>query len=309
MAMSFGILAVAAIIGVTTNMVTLATTYDYSKATMRGGTLNLDTATDQQRTSSGLPIDYAFGWSYGTAETFSLMVPNIYGGASGQAKALGKNSNLAKLASSQGASDEEATNFAQDFAGNVGGLYWGNQPFTSGPVYIGAIMCFLFIFSMVYLDGKNKWWMLAACFMAILMSWGKNLMGFNEFLFNYLPMYNKFRAPTMALVIPQLLFPFAAVLSLHKLFFDEENREEATKKFKMAGFITIGVFAIIAMFYTSFSYQGNNDDRIISALTQQAAQTRRLLYLMHLKQTGNPFLAVTCCVLFCLLQRPSLPFS
>ncbi|HXL55096.1 MAG TPA: hypothetical protein VN958_02485, partial [Chitinophagaceae bacterium] len=134
------ILAFAAIVAVCTNMVTLATTYDYSKATMRGGSAILDTATNGAKQSTGLPIEYAFGWSYGQTETFSLLVPNIYGGSSERSE-LGANSHLAKEAIDKGVSDDQATQLASQFP-----TYWGGQPFTSGPVYLGAVICFLFIF-------------------------------------------------------------------------------------------------------------------------------------------------------------------
>ncbi len=261
-AVSFAILAVAAVIGVGANMVTLATTYDYSKATMRNSTLNLDTATNQQRTSSGLPIDYAFGWSYGQAETLSLLVANVYGGSS-QGGVLTQDSHLAKLAIEKGVPEEQAAQFASSFP-----AYWGNQPFTSGPVYLGAVICFLFVLGIIYLKGFDKWWILPACVLAILMSWGKNFSAFNSFLFNYMPLYNKFRAPTMALVIPQLLFPFVAILSLQKLLYEEKDRAAALKKLKTAGYIMLGIFAIAAMLYSSFTYKANDDSSTINYLTQ-----------------------------------------
>ena len=96
-------------------------------------------------------------------------------------------------------------------------LYWGDQPFTNGPVYLGAAICFLFIFGMFYLDNKHKWWLLTASLLGILLALGSNFDSFNTFIFNYIPLYNKFRVPTMALVIPQLLFPVVAALSLNKL--------------------------------------------------------------------------------------------
>jgi hypothetical protein len=256
------ILAFAAIAGVATNMVTIATTYDYAKATMRGGSAVLDTSKNGTKQSSGLPIDYAFGWSYGQAETFSLLVPNIYGGSSDHSE-LGTDSHLAKEAINKGISDDQATELAAHFP-----TYWGQQPFTSGPVYLGAVICFLFIFGMIYLKGFNKWWIAAICFLAILMAWGKNFMGFNTFLFNYLPMYNKFRAPTMSLFIPQLLFPLLAALTLQHFIFHEKNKVFAQQKLKVSGYAMLGVFIIVGMFYMSFDYKGEEDSRITSMFTQ-----------------------------------------
>ena len=108
-------------------------------------------------------------------------------------------------------------------------LYWGDQPFTNGPVYLGAAICFLFLFGMFYLDGKHKWWIFTASILAMLMALGSNLAGFNGFLFDYLPLYNKFRVPTMILVIPQLLFPLMSALVLNKLL--ENNDINSWKKY------------------------------------------------------------------------------
>lgn len=256
-----GILLFAGIVGVFCNMVPLATTYDYSKATLRGGTA-LDTTTSNLKPSDGLDINYAFGWSYGKAETISLLVPNIYGGVSGGG-AFGANSNLAKTFIAKGGPEEQAAQFAAQFPG-----YWGDQPFTSGPVYLGAVICLLFILGLVYLKGIDKWWIAAVCFLAILMAWGKNLEAFNSFLFNYLPLYNKFRVPTMTLVIPQLLFPLLAGITLQQLLFNETNKTVAQEKLKIGGYAVLGVFAIVGMLYISMDYKGANDENLNNMLNQ-----------------------------------------
>jgi hypothetical protein len=262
------ILAFAALTGIATNMVTIATTYDFAKATMRGGSTTIDTATNKVEQSPGLPIDYAFNWSYGQAETFSLLVPDVYGGSSDWSQ-LGASSHLAKEAIDKGVPDDQAAQFAAQFP-----TYWGAQPSTAGPVYLGAVICFLFVFGLIYLKGFDKWWIGAACLLAILMAWGRNFMGFNEFLFNHLPMYNKFRAPTMSLFIPQLLFPLLAVISLQHLIFEEKDKVFAQKKLKIAGYAMLGIFVIVGMLYMSFNYKGGNDDRIVSALTQMTQNNK-----------------------------------
>jgi len=250
--LSILILAIAGVIGAAVNLVPLATTLDFSKATMRNGTLNLDTSGKATRQSSGLPIDYAFQWSYGPKETFTLLVPDIYGGAAGE---LGADSHLAKVAVEKGVPDDQAEAIAKEMS-----AYWGAQPGTSGPVYVGAIMCFLFVFGMIYLKGFDKWWILAACIFAILLSWGSNFMGFNEFLFNHMPLYNKFRAPTMALVIPQFLFPLISVMALQQFIFNEKDKAYAWKKLKTAGIVMAAIFLIMGMFYANFDYKATNDE-------------------------------------------------
>lgn len=265
---SFAILIVAGLIGVASNLVILATTYDYSKATMRNGVLNLDSSKANASTQAGLPIDYAFQWSFEKPEVFSILVPNIYGGVSG-VNEINANSHLTKFAEGQGASGDEAINFAKQTAAQFGYLYWGSQPFTSGPVYFGAIICFLFLFGMIYLKRKDKWWMFAVCALAIMMSWGRNFPAFNDFLFYHLPLYNKFRVPTYTLIIPQLLFPLLSVITLHQLFFVETDKTFVWKKLKVAGIVMVGIFLLLLAMYSSFQYEGGEAEQIKTAITQQ----------------------------------------
>jgi hypothetical protein len=273
-------------LGAACNLVNLATTNDYSKATMRNGTLNLDTAKNATgtRTQSGLPIDYAFGWSYGKAETFTLLVPGIYGGGSNGE--LHASSNSGKFLAEKGVSDDQVENFTSGLP-----TYWGAQPFTSGPVYLGAIICFLFIAGMFYLKTPDKWWILAICILAIFMSWGKNFAFFNDFLFNYLPLYNKFRVPTMTLVIPQLLFPVIAMLTLQQFFFEETDKEEALKQFKKGALVTGGFFLIAVLLYFSFNYVGANDDGFKAQLTKAfgTEDAARSFYKVLLQDRQNLF--------------------
>ncbi len=267
---SFAILAVMGLIGIASNLVILATTYDYSKATMRNGVLNLDsTKKDNAGSETGLPIDYAFQWSFEKPEVFSVLVPNIYGGASSVSE-ITKNSHLAKIAKDQGAADDEAENFARQAASQFGGTYWGSQPGTSGPVYFGAVICFLFLFGMIYLKRKDKWWIFAVCVLAFMMSWGRNFPAFNDFLFYHLPLYNKFRVPTYTLMIPQLLFPLLSVITLHQLFFVETHKTFVWKQLKTAGLVMAGVFLIVLALYSSFNYGGVQASQIENAINQQS---------------------------------------
>src|SRR5439155_27292010 len=133
----------------------------------------------------------------------------------------------------------------------------------------GAVICFLFLFGMIYLKRKDKWWMLAVSVLAIMMSWGRFFPEFNDFLFNHLPMYNKFRVPTYTLIIPQLLFPLLSVLALHQLFFVETDKAYVWKKLKISGIAMAGVFLIVVMLYSSLTYESSStDSTVISSLTQ-----------------------------------------
>lgn len=247
-------------LGVGPNIVSLATTSDYAKATMRGGSVMLD-STGTATKSKGLEIDYAFYYgSYGLAETYTFLVPGIYGGSSGGE--LDINSHFAKKALERGIPEDQAAQIAGYMP-----TYWGPQPMTSGPVYFGAIICFLFILGMVYLKTWHRWWILGVCILAVMMSWGSNFMGFNSFLFNNLPLYNKFRAPSIVLILPQLLFPLLGIMALQQLLFEEKNKAIALASLKKAVYIT-GAFILGAvLLYFSFDYIGK-DDQIKNMLTQ-----------------------------------------
>ena len=183
----------------------LMSNYELGQHSIRGKselTSLVDGKTDK---SSGLDQGYAFAWSYGKAETLTFLIPNIYGGESG-GELDRKTSHLAKELRKHGADVPKTLRM---------NTYWGDQPFTSGPVYFGAIVCFLACFAMFYIKSKFKWVLFASTIFFMILSFGKNA-GINDFFFHYLPMYNKFRTPSMALVIPQLIFALLGALALNK---------------------------------------------------------------------------------------------
>lgn len=262
MGLALAIALVAGIAGLLSNATNIFTTYDYSKATMRNGTLGLDTTANNNERKSGLSTEYAFTYgSYGKAETMTLLVPGLYGGGSGGE--LGKDSKVAENLASKGVPEEQAVQFANSMPS-----YWGTQPGHAGPVYLGAIMCFLFVLGMVYLKTGHRWWMLAAITLAILMSWGKNLEGFNTFVFNTLPYYNKFRAPAMMLVVPQLLIPLLGGMALSRLLSDSDTASEKWKGFKNGLYATGGLAFVAVLLYLSFDFRGPNDENLLQYFTQ-----------------------------------------
>lgn len=223
---------------------------EYVKYTMRGGSEITVTPEDLYKdgepksivASDGLDKDYAFAWSYGKGETYTLLVPGSYGGGSGE---------------NVGTDSEFYKNFRQKQAP----LYWGDQPFTSGPVYFGAIVVFLFVLGLFVVKGPERWWILLATILSILMAWGKNLMGFNSFLFDNLPFYNKFRTPSMSLVMANVSMVILAVMAL-KALFDKENPVDK-KKLNLGLYISTGITAgfILLMMALSgnFSFSGASD--------------------------------------------------
>ena len=165
--------------------------------------------------------------SMGKMETFTFMVPGLYGGSNG-GNEHGENSKFIETANGIGIPDNYSSNMVNGYS------YWGSMSSlsetTSGPAYLGAIICFLFIVSIVFLNGWKKWGLLAACIFGMILGWGSNFYAFNSLMLDYFPMYNKFRAPSMAMVIPQFCIPFMGALGLHKYLFGEMSEDEKKKK-------------------------------------------------------------------------------
>jgi hypothetical protein len=268
-AKALGLLVVAGLIGVAVNAITLFPAYDYAKASKRGGQLVMSPAEQkgekvENGKTTGLSIDYAFQWSYGRAETMSLMFPGVKGYGLHYAVRDGEGYMFPQLKEDSKVVSYMAEQFPQAPSDQIAqqmsqSLYWGEQPFTNGPVYLGAVICFLFILGMFYLDNKHKWWILAASILGILLALGHNLSGFNSFMFNHFPLYNKFRVPTMALVIPQILFPIIAVLTLNKLW--DNNDPQGWKKFKLGMLGTAAVFVLAFGYYSSTDFGNENKQR------------------------------------------------
>lgn len=267
---SVGLLAVAGLLGLAVNAISLLPTYDYAKYSKRGGQLKMDETNKVNDKvvdgkTTGLSKEYAFQWSYGRAETMSLMFPGVKGYGSYYAQRDGESYLFPQLKDDANVVSFMTGLFPQAPAEQIAqqmsqSLYWGDQPFTNGPVYLGAIICFLFLFGMFYLDGKHKWWIFTSSLLGILLALGSNFDGFNTFMFNYFPLYNKFRVPTMALVIPQLLFPVIGSLTINKLI-NNFNTDEAWKNFKQ-GLIATGIIFLIGFtFYTTTDFGNENRAR------------------------------------------------
>lgn len=249
---SVGILVVGAGLALACNIRHLMVNQEYVQYTMRGGSEITVTPQDiygetypqnNNTNQEGLDINYAFSWSYGIGETYTLLVPGAMGGGSGET--VNKES-----ASYQKLHIEQAP------------LYWGDQPFTSGPVYFGAIVIFLAIFGFIVVKGPERWWILAATIIAIMLSWGRNFMGFNSWIFDNLPLYNKFRTPSMSLVIANVAMVLIAVLGLKEVFGKPLDKEEVKKRVQ-ALYISFGATTAIILaglfMQSGFSYSGSSD--------------------------------------------------
>lgn len=214
---------------------------EYLKETMRGGHSELRQDQKDETQKAGLDIKYATDWSYGKAETLTLLIPNFMGGASGYN--VGEKSVLYDELVKARVPKNSAKQFCQGAP-----TYWGEKMFTSGAVYVGAIICFLFVLGLLIVPGPYKWGLLFATIASILLAWGKNFMPLTEWFFYHFPMYNKFRAVESILVIAELTIPLLGFMGLQKLWESKEEKSKYSKEILIAGGITAGICLIVALF-------------------------------------------------------------
>lgn len=244
------IMAVCVLIAVLPNARILYVQWEWGKTSIRGATELTTTTASGEKISSGLDKDYAFQWSYGKGELLTLLIPDVYGGSSTYTL---DNSSEFYNALRKGGYQVSGKSIQAP-------AYWGDKPFTSGPVYAGAIVCFLFILGMFVVNNRMKWWLFAGAVFLTFMALGRNMDWFNDVLFHYLPMYNKFRTPEMALVIPCLVMPLIAFWGLKEII-DRKVEEKLLKQgliWSLA--ITGGICLVIWLFPSAFlSFQSTYD--------------------------------------------------
>lgn len=266
LALSLGLAVLGGIFGVLSNAVPLYTTYDYSKATIRGGTELADSTTNS--TKDGLSEQYAFSYSMYKSEPFVMMVPDMFGGSGEPIEQKVEDSKAMQALQSM----------PQELANQIAGArtsYWGGIGYTSGPPYIGAIICFLALLGFFILDSKHKWWILAATIFTIAMSWGSYFEGFNRMLLHVLPFYNKFRAPSMIIVVPTLLLGMMAVMTLNKIV--SETREDLWERYKKGLMLTGGVFVVLLLLYFSLDYTSDQDKAMMTQVSTAPDQVKEFI--------------------------------
>ncbi|HEX8313584.1 MAG TPA: YfhO family protein [Flavisolibacter sp.] len=263
LALALGIALAAGVTGVMCNAVNILTTSEYAKATIRGGSA-LPSQTNTS-TKDGLSKEYALSYSMYKTEPFVMLVPHIFGGSNSLEVAEEDSKAIATL-------QQMPQEIAQQLQYNLG-AYWGGIGGTSGPPYVGAIICFLTLIGFFILDNKHKWWILAASLLAIVMSWGEYFLGFNTFLLENLPFYNKFRAPSMTIVIPTFLFCMMAVLTLQKII-SWENKQELWDRYKKGLLLTAGVFALLFFFYISADFHSEGDKNLLTQTASAPPQAK-----------------------------------
>ena len=241
---SVGVLALSLLLVVGTKASWLEMNQNYLKETMRGGHSELTSNSDSGPTSnsnSGLSLDYATAWSYGVDETMTFLIPNWEGGASGYN--VGAKSDLCETMVKNRVPKRSAEQFCQQVP-----TYRGEKAFTSGPVYMGAIICFLFVLGLLIVPGPYKWALLIATIFSVALAWGRNMMWLTELFFNYFPMYNKFRAVESILVVAEITMPLLGILALQQIVDKKIAWEKLRVNMFIAGGITMGLCLIFALF-------------------------------------------------------------
>ncbi len=263
------LLLIVGLAGIGTNTIKLAPLYEYSKYTMRGGS-ELSHPTGGEINNEGLQLDYATSWSYGWEELPNLMIPNFNGGSSAGSINPDK-SEVVKLFKQAGQGNPAEIAKALPF-------YWGPQPFTAGPMYMGAITIFLFLLGLFLYKGKEKWWLLAATLLAVFLALGSHMMWFTRLFFEHVPMYNKFRTVSMALVILQFTLPMLGFLTLDRIL----KKEYSKKDFLRAGWIALALtagFCLLCILVPGIagSFSGASDSRMQDVIVDALKEDRKYL--------------------------------
>ena len=278
------LLLVIGIVGIATNANKLIPTYEYTPYTMRGGS-ELSADSDSYN-DKGLDLDYATAWSYGISEMPNLLIPNFNGGSS--SGELPMDSETGKLLKRAG-----QPNLRQALKHMP--LYWGPQPFTAGPMYMGAITIFLFVLGLALCNGREKWWLVAATVIAVFLAWGNHFMWFTRLWFEYAPMYNKFRTVSMALIVLQVTLPLLGFYVLDRIMKETYEKKNLMKGLYIAFGITAGFCALSALIpgiagtFVSASDAGMNE-----MLVETLAADRATLLV---KDAFRSLLLITCAFL------------
>ena len=262
-----GLLLIIGVTGIATNANKLIPTYEYTPYTMRGGSeLSSDSDTHNAK---GLDLAYATAWSYGIEEMPNLLIPNFNGGSS--SGALDTDSETGKLLKRAGQPRLKETLKHMP-------LYWGPQPFTAGPMYMGAISIFLFVLGLCLIKGREKWWIVIASLIAILLSWGNHFMWFTKLWFDYAPFYNKFRTVSMALIVLQVTVPLMGFYVLDKIVKEKYEKKEFMKAGYIAYAITAG-FCLLCVLIPGIagSFSGASDAGQPDILVDALAADRQTL--------------------------------
>lgn len=301
-----GVLFIAVVISVSVNIVSFWSVMDYAEYSLRGPS---ELTHNKDNRTTGLDKSYALGWSYGIEETLNLLIPNFKGGTSAALIVTQDSESARVILQNYG---QQANQFINNFQSLLR-QYWGTQPGTSGPVYIGAVVVFLFVFGMFFTRGPIKWWLFAVIVLSILLSWGSNFYFLSEFFLDYFPGYNKFRTVSMILVMAQLAMPLLAVIAVSKLVSGDYNKKELIKSLKYSLYGVGGIALFFGLFPGASNLSAPGDEilreyvpeQLVSALEEDRANLLRkdafrslafvlltggLLYLYSIKKVKSHLL-------------------
>ena len=265
---SVGVLLIALVFAVATNITTLWATWEYGKDTIRGKS-ELSTAGPEK--TAGLDKDYITQYSYGIAETMTLLIPGFQGGAS-----VSRLHEKSEVVNAMRANGIDPATISQYVNQPVSYNYWGNQFSTAGPVYVGAIVCFLFILGLIIVRGPIRWWLLAATLISIVLAWGHNFMVVTDFFIHFVPGYNKFRAVTMTLVIAEFAMPLLGIIAVKVFYENLANRKKMFRALRIAFAVAGGVTLFFTLFPGMFlDFTGPNDQTMAKQLPDWFMQAIR----------------------------------
>lgn len=253
---SIGLLVAAVVLAIATNATNLMATQQYAQWSTRGPSeLRLNPDGSPKEITAGLDKDYITQYSYGLFESFNLLIPRLVGG--GNDEQLGTESHTYDFLVAQGVPSLQAKDFVENQASHM--MYWGEQPGVAAPAYLGAVILMLFVVGIVLVKGPYKWWLLSGCIVSLLLSWGHNFNALTNFMIDYVPLYNKFRAITSIQVIIELCVPILAILGL-KAFLDKEvDQNSKLKALKWSAIVCLGIIGGIFLLKGTFDYTHVND--------------------------------------------------
>ncbi len=247
------VLVGAVLLSISMNATALMATKEYADWSTRGASeLTINPDGSSRTNTTGLSKEYITQYSYGIAESLNLFVPRLFGGASSEN--LGTDSKAYQYLTEQGLSRTRALEFSRNIP-----LYWGNQPGVAAPAYIGAVIFLLFILGIFLVKGKSKWWLLGGALLSLLLSWGKNFGILTDFMIDYFPLYDKFRAVSSIQVLLELCLPILGILGLARFVSSEVSDKEKIRALKLSFLLLMGVGVALFVLKSTFSFTGLND--------------------------------------------------
>ena len=299
--LSVGLLLFAVGLGIAANATGLMATKEYADWSTRGKselTINPDGTVKEN--TGGLSKEYITQWSYGISESLNLFVPRLFGGASQEN--LGEDSKSFNYLIDKGLPRSSALDFVSGIP-----LYWGSQPITSGPAYIGAVVLFLFVLGLFLVRGKHKWWLLFGSLVSLVLSWGKNFSVLTDFMIDYFPLYDKFRAVSSIQIILELCVPILAIIALKKILSNKVDVKDKLSSLKIAVGIILGLGVLLFVFKGMFDFIGPADDRLrmtgLEELPEMLRLDRKAVYTSDLLRSLGYVLFAAALLWFLIKQK------